>query len=63
MDELDTAIHVIMESMLEVPFTNEDPSMTEEDLDDIRVQLLTIDNILVFGFFNCIAYPLRLLRK
>ena len=62
-DVLDTAIHIFVESILQVPFAAEDLTMIEEDLDDISLQLLTIDNIPVPGFFNRIACPLQLLRQ
>ena len=62
-DELDTATHMVLESWLNVSLNNEASMMTAEDLDDMRVQLLALDNIRLTGYFKRIAYPLRLLRQ
>ena len=62
-EELDTAIHMVLDSLLDFLMNDEADIMTAEDLDHIRVQPPALDNIFVTGFFKFIAYPLSFLRQ
>ena len=54
-DDLDTAIHAIVESRLDREFTSDDNLMTAEDVEDIAHQLPPLSHILIRGFFTSVT--------
>ena len=62
-DDLDTAIHGIVDSWLDIPLTDEDNAMTTDDVEDIAQALPSLERILVPGYFGRTTFPFRILRQ
>ena len=60
-NDLDTAIHCALSSILEMPLTEDENMLTQEDVEDI-IQSLPSMSLITPGFFYRIPLPFRLLR-
>ena len=62
-DDMDTALHSIVEHMLRNTFTEDNNILSTTDVEEMMEILPDVDRILVTGLFNRVPFPVRMLRN
>ena len=62
-DDLDTAIHCVLSSILEIVLTKDENKLTQDNVEEIIQSIPSMSLIKTPGFFNRIPSPFRMLRS